>query len=108
MKKVLFIIFALMLLTGCNAMKHEQTRLYPIEEFTIHENGNATVKAIVEDNSIHYIDFEREDIYFYDGESKIILESYELNGSINDGIIGRYLYLNVNEYADMITEGKGK
>lgn len=108
MKRVLFIICALMLLTGCNIDKHEQTRLYPVEEYTIHENGSMTVKTKVEDTSIRYIDFEREDIYFYDGESKIIVESYALGGSIDDDVICRYLYLNVEEYAEVIAEGESQ
>lgn len=87
-----------MLLSACSGTAYRETRFYPVEEYTVHEDGTMTVKTFLEDTSERYLDFPEDKIFFYEGENKIILESSVAGGSIDDGVLGRYLYLDASVF----------
>ncbi len=97
MKRVFIILVLLILLTGCKPEQY--TNIEPITGFIVLENGNVEFTTL-SDNGIGTMILEFEQIYSYDGESKIIITSYDYYNV--------YAYLNKDDFEKLQEQMYGK
>lgn len=90
MKRILVLLALLMLLTGCRPEQYTKTD--QVSGFIVLDNGNVEFAAIRE-GRIYTVVLSLEDIYPYEGESKIIETSYDYYNV--------YAYLSEEDYENL-------
>ena len=103
---IICFLFNIWILCGCgtpNNLGGSYTRLYPVTDYMIKDDGVETVYT-VEDNKEGNTYFDRRYVYLHDGQDTVIVISSDRDGKALDGAKECYLYLNADKVAERIKE----